>query len=184
MELPDVTNWSHQLDATSAECIVFVLKEGLLSAVAHDLKLRVDEFEVAIDEPTRSVAAIFNAESLRVITAMKDGKDDPGALSEDNKKQIELNIRLDVLKSREYPDIIFISDSITDGENGYVVRGSLTLHGATQSITMPVRKDKSSYVAEVKIHQPDFGIQPYSAMMGAIRVRPSVIARLTIPSSS
>ena len=96
MELPDVTNWTHQLDASSAECLLFVLKEGLLSAVAHDLKLRVDEFEVAIDEPTKSVAAIFNAESLRVINAMKDGKDDPGALSEDNKKQIELNIRLDV----------------------------------------------------------------------------------------
>src|SRR6185503_13246878 len=114
MELPDVSNWSHQFDATSAECLIFTFKEGMLSAVAHDLKLRVDEFEVALDQPSKAVAAIFNPESVRVVNAMRDGHEDPGALSVENKKQIELNIRLDVLKAREFPDIIFISQSVTD----------------------------------------------------------------------
>lgn len=183
MELPDVSNWTHQFDATSAECVVLVLKEGMLSAVAHDLKLRVEEFEVAIDQPTRAVAAIFNAESLRVVAAMKDGREEPTTLSEKNKHEIELNISLEVLKNREYPDIVFISESVTDSENGFIVRGALTIRATTQSITFVVRRDKEGrYIADVKVHQPDFGIQPFSAMMGAIRVRPTVLVRLAIPA--
>jgi hypothetical protein len=184
VEIPDVSRWTHQLDADSAECLIFTFKEGLFSAVAHDLKLRVEEFELAIDEPTRSVAAIFNADSLRVITAMRDGKDNPAALSEENKRQIELNIRLDVLHSREYPDIVLVSESVDEKDKGYIVRGELALHGATQRITFPVTRGNDVLVAEVHVHQPDYGIVPYSAMMGAIRVRPTVNVRLTVPQRS
>jgi hypothetical protein len=182
VEIPDVSNWTHQFDASSAECLVFVLKEGILSTVSHDLKLQVEEFEVAVDEPTRAVAAIFNADSLRVVAAMNDGRDDPGVLSAEQKTQIALNIRLDVLKSREYPDITFVSESATTSDQGYVVRGALTIQQATQMITFPLRKTDGSYVAEANVHQPDFGIQPYSAMMGGIRVRPSVTVRVSIPA--
>lgn len=181
MELPDVSNWSHQFDATSAECLIFTFKEGILSAVAHDLKLRVDEFEVALDQPSKAVAAIFNPESVRVVNAMRDGHEDPGALTQENKKQIELNIRLDVLKAREFPEIIFISESVSDTENGFLVRGQLTLHESSRSLILPVRRDNDHYVAEAKVHQPDFGITPYSAMMGAIRVKPAVLVRLSLP---
>lgn len=153
----------------------------MLSAVAHDLKLCVEEFEVAVDEPTRAVAAIFNADSFRVINAMRDGVEDPAALSEENKHQIGLNIRLDVLHSRQFSDIVFVSESVDDAENGYIVRGELALHGVTQRITFPVTRRNDALVAEVKVYQPDFDIVPYSAMMGAIRVRPTVSVYLAVP---
>jgi hypothetical protein len=184
VEIPDVSGWTHQLDSDSAECLIFTFKEGLFSAVAHDLKLRVDEFEVAIDEPTRSVAAIFNADSLRVIAAMRDGNEDPAALSEENRHQIELNIRLDVLESRQFPDIVFVSESVDEKDKGYIVRGELALHGVTQRITFPVTRRSDALLAEVHVYQPDYGIVPYSAMMGAIRVRPTVNVRLTVPQRS
>jgi hypothetical protein len=182
VEIPDVSGWSHQFDASSAECLIFVTKEGILSTVAHDLRVQIDEFEVAVDAPTRAVAAIFNADSLRVVTAMKDGKDDPGALSAEQKTQIELNIRLDVLNSREFPDIVFVSESTTDSEAGFVLKGELKIKEQVQTIFFPVRQADGCYVAEAKVHQPDFGIEPYSTMMGAIRVRPTVVVRVAIPA--
>lgn len=181
MDVPDVTHWTHQFDASTATCLVFVLKEGVLSAVAHDLKLRFEEFEVAVDEPTRSIAAIFNADSARVITAMRDGQDDPQALSSEQKTQIELNIRLDVLRSREFPDIVFVSDGVSDSEAGFVVRGRVEIQQKAQAITFPVQQVDGAYVADARVHQPDFGIQPYSALMGAIRVRPTVVVRVSLP---
>jgi hypothetical protein len=182
VDIPDVSNWSHHFDASSAECLIFVMKEGILSAVSHDLKILVEEFEVAIDGPTRSIAAIFNADSARVLNAMRDGREDPDALSSEQKTQIELNIRLDVLRSRECPDIVFVGESVTESDTGFVVKGRLTIQDRTQVITFPVRQLDGCYVAEAKVHQPDFGIQPYSAMMGAIRVRPTVTVRLSIPT--
>jgi len=35
-----------RVDASSAECLVLTEEEGLLSAVAHDLKMRVTQFEL------------------------------------------------------------------------------------------------------------------------------------------
>ena len=36
-------------------------------------------------------------------------------------------------------------------------------------------------VAEVRLHQPDFGITPYRALLGALRVRADVLVSLSIP---
>jgi hypothetical protein len=182
VDIPDVSNWSHQFDASSADCFVFVMKEGILSAVAHDLKLQIQEFEVAVDETSRSVAAIFNADSATVVSAMKQGEEDPYALSVEQKTQIELSVRLDVLRSREFPDIVFVSESVTDSEAGYLVRGTLEIRNKPQSIIFPVRPANGRLVAEAIINQPDFGIEPFSTMMGAIRVRPAVMVRISFPA--
>src|SRR4051812_4209200 len=37
-----------RIDPASAECLVYTFKEGLLSAVAHDLKIRVERFEIEV----------------------------------------------------------------------------------------------------------------------------------------
>jgi hypothetical protein len=39
-------------------------------------------------------------------------------------------------------------------------------------------------VAEVKIHQPDFGIKPYTAALGALKVKPDVLVRVSVPRES
>ncbi|NBS71148.1 hypothetical protein EBT31_19910, partial [bacterium] len=65
----------------NAECLVFTYKEGLLSAVAHDLKIKVTDFEIVIDEASDSISGTFNATSLRVINAMSNGADTPGTPS-------------------------------------------------------------------------------------------------------
>ena len=96
-------------DASSAECSVFTYKEGLLSAVAHDLKIRVTKFTIAVEEDTGAITAEFDAASLRVVCAMSDSKDAPDSLTAANKREIETNIVRDVLQAREYPEIRFTS---------------------------------------------------------------------------
>ena len=58
-----------------AEVLVFTFKHGLLSAMAHDLKLRATSFEVEVDEEHRRVRAKFDPASLRVVSAMRDGNE-------------------------------------------------------------------------------------------------------------
>jgi hypothetical protein len=182
VEIPDVSNWTHQLDASSAECLIFTYKEGLLSTVAYDLKLRVEDFEVAVDEPTRSVAAIFNTQSIHVVTAMRDGVDIPGVLSDENKREIDLHLRISVLDTRLHPDIVFVSESVDNSETGgYIVRGNLSICGVTRRIIVPMQVDEDCYIADAKVHQPDFGITPYRGLMGTMSIRPTLTVRLTIP---
>ena len=167
----------------NADVLVFTFKEGLLSAVAHDLKIRVTRFAIHIDEETKGIEATFDPQSLRVVTAMKDGGEAHGAMSDSDRSKIEENIQDDVLHPRKFQQIRFVSTSVEEDPQGtgYRVRGRLTLHGETRDVAFTSRSDGEGQVAEVKIHQPDFGIKPYSAMLGTLKIKPELLVRVALP---
>ncbi|MBI3184143.1 MAG: YceI family protein [Myxococcales bacterium] len=167
-------------DAQSAECLVFTFKEGALSALGHDLKIRVGRFDLAIDEQEGAVSATFDPTSLQVVCAVRDGAERPEALSERDRRQIEDAIRDEVLDARRHPEIRFSSTSVTREEGGYRVDGELTLLGRRRNITFQTREEAGRQVAEVRLHQPDFGIRPYSAMLGTLKVKPGVHVRVAM----
>ncbi len=173
-------------DATSAACTVYAYKEGLLSAVGHDVKLRVGRFRVEADADR--VEATFEASSLEVVCAMKDGRENPGALSDKDRRTIEGYVRDDILEVRRYPTITFRSTELAaedDAEGGLgravEVTGDLTLHGRTRSVTAKVETVGDRRVARIRIHQPDFGITPFKAMLGTLKIQPRVDVELSIP---
>ncbi len=170
-----------KFDATKAECFVFVFKEGLLSAVAHDLKLAVEDFKIEIDPKARTVNGWFDPSSIHVVAAMRDGRDAPRELSDTNKKEIERNIARDVLLPQKYPDIRFASKQVSDVDSGFVVKGILTLCGKKKEIPISVRYERKHYVAEATVCQLDFGIRPYSALMGTLKVKADVLVRIRVP---
>jgi len=166
--------------ASEFDCHVLTFKEGMLSAVAHDLKIRVGKGSITVDG--ESVEATFDPKSLSVVCARKDGRDAPGTLSGGDKKKIESNIQKDVLHAKKHPEIRFVSTSVTrDGERA-TITGELTLHGTTESITATATKKGERWETEVEIHQPDYGIKPYSAMLGALKVKPTLRVQLSVPA--
>ena len=169
------------VDQSSAECLIFTYKEGLLSPIAHDLLIRVTRFDVKIDEEGRRVQARFDPSSLRVVSALEGGSP-ADRLSDADKRKIEQNIVDEVLDARAYPEILFTSTSVTPEDSGFHVEGSLTLHGQTRVISLKSRPEGDRQVAEVAIHQPDYGIKPYSAMLGTLKVKPDLTVRIALPN--
>lgn len=173
-----------RVDASSAECLVFTTAGGVLSALAHDLKLRVGTFTLAVDDETGAVAADFDPASLRVVAAMRGDREDRAALSERDKRSIEETIATEVLDSARYREIRFRAPGPlrpASGEAGLQFDGTLLLHGARRDVSIHAARQGTQYVAEARVHQPDFGIRPYSAMLGALRVAPDVRVRIAIP---
>jgi len=64
---------------------------------------------------------------------------------------------------------------------GFAVEGTLEMYGKSRSIQTSVRAQGDRWLAEVSIHQPDFGIKPYKAALGALKVKPDVQVRLSVP---
>lgn len=168
--------------ADQATCEVLTFREGFLSAMAHDLLLRVGAFELAMDPDAPSVSARLDAHSLRVVSALRDGRPLPGALRPADVRDIEATIAGTVLRAPRFPEIRFTSTAVSRAAEGYEVRGALALCGATRALAIPVRRDGDRLRAEVTIHQPAFGIRPYTAMLGTLRVRPDVIVRVSVPA--
>ncbi len=165
-------------DQNNAECFVFTFKEGLLSPVAHDLRIKVERFSIEVSEG--SVVARFDTSSLRVDTPMKDGRENPSALGERDKAKIADQIREEVLHSARYPEARFQSSSVEKrADGGYHLTGELTLHGVTRALEAHTEAVGSGQRLAVTLHQPDFGIVPFKAMMGTLKVQAKVEVRIT-----
>ncbi len=168
-----------KFDASTASCHIFTFKEGMLSALAHDLEIVVGDFAIAIADDL-AIDARFAANSLTVAHAMKDGRPSD-ALGEGDKLKIQKTIATDVLGARDFPWIRFVAPAPTAAGDGFVVRGELTLHGKTRTVELRSRADGGEQVAELVLHQPDFGIKPYSAMLGTLKIKPDIRVRLALP---
>ena len=155
-------------DASNAKVFVFTFKDGLLSAMAHDLKIEVTRF--AIDTEG---ASEFDASSLRVVTPMKDGAESSGLLPTALYGEIEKNARADVLNVKKFPHVRF--EVVEQGEA--FVRGTLTLHGVTKEL----RGTRNGNAAEFRLDVRDFGIKPFTAMLGTLKVKPEVVVKVSLP---
>lgn len=166
-------------------CAVLTFREGVLAGVGHDLLLRVTRLEVAVETSPFRVSARLDAGSLRVVAAMDEaGRPVPGELRPADKAEIEATVRDVVLRAGRHPEIRFESASAEERPGGWELSGRLTIAGASRELKVPVRRDGDRLVAEVRIHQPDFGIRPYRAMLGALRVRADVVVRASLPAAA
>ena len=177
-------------DARSAECLVFPFKDGIFSAVGHDLKIRVDRFAIEVEraDPLAaeskagpSIKAKFDARSLRVVAAMREGREEPNALAESDKRKIQQSIAEEVLEAAQHPELVFSSTRVEAVPKGFHIQGKLTLHGVTCPVDFLAARTEQGMVAEVLIHQPDFGVKPYTAMLGTLKIKPGLRVQLILP---
>ena len=154
----------------------------MLSKVAHDLKIRVTKFSLAWDGTT--LTARFDPRSLRVVEAMVKGRESSSALSDSDKKKIEKSIVADVLHPRKHRSIEFESSEVVSEGKGYRIKGELTLHGVTRPISAKVNPAGGRWGTRLTINQPDYDIEPFSAMLGTLRVKPKLRVQLSVPDSA
>lgn len=154
-------------------------KTGALSAVGHDVELEATS--VVVEATTSSVRAEIDASSLRVRHALRGDRPDPEALSGRDRRSIEDNARDDVLQAGRHPRITFVSTAVEpQADGGVVVRGDLTLHGVTRPIELHARRDGDHLAAEIDLDQTQYGIRPFTAMLGALKVQPVVRVRVRV----
>ncbi|MCF6150512.1 MAG: YceI family protein [Candidatus Kuenenia sp.] len=170
----------YSFDENSGKIQVYTFKEGMLSAVAHDLLLDVTHFKVDLNIPSDDLAsATINAEissnSLKVVSAMKDGLQQNDTLKEKDKSEIEEATNNDVLHSKKYPTINFQSTSICKNNGSYHVAGKLTLHGVTTTIEFDCETAGENMLkGSVDLMQKDYGIKPYKALLGTLKVKNNI----------
>ena len=151
-------------------------RTGAAAKAGHDLLIDVTAWEATLtvgDDPAAtSIELEADAASLRV----REGKGGMQSLGDDDKANIQQTIDDDVLKRRA---IAFRSTSVTGGDGGLSVQGELTLAGTTRPLAfdLDVGEDgRLSAVAVVK--QSDWGMKPYSALFGALKVADDVRVEL------
>ncbi|HKC85124.1 MAG TPA: YceI family protein [Blastocatellia bacterium] len=165
---------------------VFVGKSGFFSALAHNHEIGVKSFSGRVVVPAAGAGAgslemEVDAPSLEVLDK------EP---SEEDKKKIFNSMHNEVLESAKYQKITFKSVSVSDvkqaGSDAYsfVVNGDLSLHGVMKRIAVPVAATVTPQqlraTGKYTLKQTDYGIRPYSAAGGTIKVKDEVVVNFNI----
>lgn len=181
--------WQHArmptIDEREARVRVFTFKEGILSAVAHDLEIEAGRVSIELADDASRLRCEIDARSLRVLHAVVEGRPAPTALSDRDKRKIEQTIVEDVLHAARHPLVRFEASLVWPDAQPSVpaVEGMLDLHGRSRSIRVAVAARGADLVATATLHQPDFGITPYSAMFGTLKLKPDVRVEVHVPAS-
>ena len=169
---------------------VSVGKAGLFSALAHDHEIGVKRFSgrVVVPEVGASGGSLemeVDATSLEVLDKNP---------SEEDKKKIFNSMHNEVLESAKHPKIAFKSVSVNDvkqtgdGAYSFVVNGDLTLRGVTKRIAVPVAAtitpQQLRATGKYTLKQSDYGIKPYSAAGGTVKVKDEIVVNFNIVAKS
>ena len=161
---------THRLGPDNATLSVHTKRGGAAAKAGHDLVIHVSSWEgtldVGTDPDATTVALTADATSLRV----HKGTGGIQALGDEEKSSIVQTIDEEVLK-RE--DIVFHSTRVQSAADGSVlsVEGELTLASSRQPIAFDVAiGDDGRLSATAVVTQTRWGMKPYSALFGALKV--------------
>ena len=150
--------------------------EGLFSAFGHDPVLAIKDFT----GEAQFVPGSFESASLK-ITIKTDSIVVSNEVREKDRLEIEQAMREQVLEIAKYPEIVFVSSNISvtrlsEGRDRARIIGDLTFHAVTQKnlwITAQVTVSGESLKAQgdFTLKQTDFGIKPFSAVGGTIKLK-------------
>jgi polyisoprenoid-binding protein YceI len=164
----------HRLGPENATLSVRTGRAGAAARAGHDLLIRVTswEAELAVGEDAAETNLQLNADStsLRVV----EGTGGMQALGDDDVASIEKTIDEEILKRDE---IAFRSTRVRSEPGGERLRaeGDLTLAGRTGPITFDLAVDgEGTLRAAATVRQSAWGIKPYSALFGALKVADEV----------
>jgi polyisoprenoid-binding protein YceI len=155
---------THRFGPGNATLAVQTRRGGAAAKAGHDLLLHVTAWEgvLTIGEDGAPAAAELTADasSLRV----QSGSGGMKPLDEDDKANIHQTIDDEVLRRR---DIAFRSTAVSGGR----VEGELTLAGSTRPLTLALAvADDGAVSGSATITQSDWGMKPYSALFGTLKV--------------
>jgi len=148
----------------NATLTVHTRRAGAAAKAGHDLELLVTRWEGELEA---GVSASLTADSTSLRVQKGEGGMIP--LGESDKDNIHQTIDDEVLKRG---DIAFRSTSI----DGARVQGDLTIGSTTRPVSFELAEEPLA--ATITLTQSDFGMKPYSALFGALKVHDDVVVEL------
>ncbi len=162
----------HEIGPRDGDLLVQTYREGVAQKVGHDLILEVRDWKATVEVGDHglpsSVVLAADPRSLHVRRGLRGAK----PLTDSDRASIRENIARRVLGE---PPIRFRSDSIDASATNLTVSGELTVAGARRPASFAVAVGGDGRLrGTLPVRQSDWGITPYRALMGALRVRDTV----------
>jgi hypothetical protein len=160
---------TYVLGPDSGTLTVLTGKGGAAAKAGHNLRMEVGRWQATLAvgaEPSLSLSA--DARSLRVV----EGTGGMMPLGDEEKTAIPQTIDEDVLKGTA---IEFRSTRIAANGSTLSVEGELELWGSRRPVAFELTAgDGGRFAGSARIRHSDWGVKPYSALFGTLKVTDEV----------
>ena len=177
----------YQIEAGRSRFIVRAFATGLLSAFGHSPTIAIRDFtgeaRFSPDHPEAAALRLqIRADSLSVTDEV----------SAKDRREIEQQMRNDVLETARYPEIVFEStqvaiENVMGNQYRAQITGNLSLHGVTRPCVITAQviagEDDLRASGEFSVRQSPFNIKPVSAVGGTIKLKDELKFSFDIVSS-
>jgi hypothetical protein len=191
MELPAE---GFTLSAQDGTLEIRTKRTGLGARAGHDLTLEVAAWEAAVARAEDGTVHVTAHADPRTI-AVREGTGGARPLGEGDRADIRTNLERKVLDVERHPRIVFQADAWevgteTDDALAGTLTGELQLKGRSEPFSLEVnvhRAETSLHVhAQGTVVQTRWGIKPYTAFLGALKVADPVEITLhaTVPAAA
>lgn len=166
--------WS--MTASDGELLIRTAVAGRAARMGHRLTIAMTRWEATVgwsDGEPETAELIVEIDSLEVLR----GEGGVKGLSGPEKALVKSNA-LKSLDANCYPEIRFAADSIDKTDDGYRLTGMLHIRGKSREHVIDLYTedlgDSWRMSAESSVRQSDYGVKPYSLLMGSVRVADDV----------
>lgn len=165
----------HELGPDRGRIILRTFRDGLAAQAGHDLTIEAPRWsgvlEVNDDLSPGSLEVRIDMGALVV----RDGTGGVKPLTDRDRREIAVTMRK-VLASDRFPEAVFAAAGFApDADGGGAINGTLTIRGQERPLQVRVNQAGAGrYHAEARVVQSDYGIKPYTAFLGALRVRDAI----------
>ncbi|HEY2834405.1 MAG TPA: YceI family protein [Sporichthyaceae bacterium] len=155
--------------------VVRTTREGVAAKVGHDLEIEFGSWSGELELPdgdpgAARVSARVQVNSLRVVS----GVGGVAALTDGDRQEITRSA-LKVLDADRHPNIEFRSEKVRSDGDGGELTGALQIAGSSAPLILQVTATgPQTWRATGTIRQTSFGIKPYKAFLGALRLSDQV----------
>ncbi|XVQ10329.1 YceI family protein [Spirillospora sp. CA-255316] len=157
-------------------------RSGLGRRAGHDLTIEAARWSGTLtlpgDAATVPDAASAEGASAEVTVPVeglevREGTGGVLPLSDQDRAEITKNLRK-VLDAARHPEITFTASTAAGSAAEFTVEGRLTVAGRTEPLTVRARAEGARIRGEATVRQTRWGIKPYSAFFGALKLADDV----------
>ncbi|MBF8191163.1 YceI family protein [Nonomuraea sp. K274] len=171
----DVRAGSWTAGQETGRLLIKTARTGLGAKAGHDLTIEATRWHAGMtidpaDPAASSVTVEVDAASLQV----RQGTGGVKPLTDADRAEIEKTVREKILHTGRNPAITFRSTRIEGTPESFRVDGDLGILGVTRPVTLQARLTGDRVRGSATIVQSQWGIRPYSAFFGALKLRDEV----------
>lgn len=166
-----LTTGTHTLGPESGRLLVRTSRTGLGRKAGHDLTIEATRWtgQAVVDTASpgdSSVTVEIEVDSLEV----REGTGGVMPLTDSDRAEIAKVLRGKILHTDRHPVITFRSVAVEGVPGSFAVRGELTIMGESRPVTVRCRATGDRLTGEATIVQSRWGIKPYSALLGTLKL--------------